>query len=463
MLNNISFVLLFICLLLFNSAFASGKATYQRYCSACHDVGTANAPLISDKTYWQQRLKQAGSSSLLTHRVITGKNAMPPKGGCTNCSEDTLRKAVEFMLDGPSKQPQAVKNPHWINQLQLPLGFKIALYADNVPGARQMTLGDNGIVYVGTRDQGAVYALVPNETGTSAMKTIPLMHNLNHPNGVAYKDGALYIAEINRIIKLDNITSKLSHPPSATVVTNQLPNKAWHGYRYIKFSPDNWLYVSVGMPCNTCNYRNKEPKFGTIMRLKHNGKDLQIYAQGVRNSVGFDWQPESGSLWFSDNGQDLLGDNYPPDEINRAPRPGMDFGFPYYIANNQLAPGYEKPGPAIKHLSKPQYLLPAHVAPLGMMFYDKNQFPASYKHQMFLAEHGSWNRTKKVGYQVLIVRITEGHVKSAQTFIKGWLQGQTVLGRPVDIITLSDGSILISDDLNGFIYRVWYQGTPNKP
>lgn len=335
--------------------------------------------------------------------------------------------------------------------LQLPPGFKINIYA-NVPNARSMTLGDEGIVYVGTR-KDKVYAVVPNANKTEAEKVITLASNLDTPNGVAYHDGALYVAEITRILKFPDITHQLDRP-TPQVVSDQLPKQLDHGWRYIKFGPDGWLYIGVGMPCNIC--QPKDERFGTIMRMQPDGSQFEIYASGIRNTVGFAWQPWSKELWFTENGRDWLGDNLPPDELNRAPKAGLNFGFPYYFGKNIPDPKFsEAPLPVNNYV--PALLdLPAHVAPLGMTFYTGKQFPTAYHDQIFIAEHGSWNRSKKVGYEVIWVTLVNNKVINWRPFVSGWLKGQTDWGRPVDVLVMRDGSLLISDDKAGLIYRVSY-------
>ncbi|MEM1244658.1 MAG: PQQ-dependent sugar dehydrogenase [Pseudomonadota bacterium] len=343
-----------------------------------------------------------------------------------------------------------------LDKIHLPPGFKISIYA-HVPDARQMALGPDGVVFVGTRTQGKVFALLPNETMTLAKKIISIGNEFNYPNGVAFKDGNLYVGEIDRIIEYKNIMQQLDAKPKSIIINKQLPNKRWHGYRYIKFGPDNWLYVGIGMPCNTCNYRNSNPKFGTIMRMREDGKDLQIYAKGIRNTMGFAWQPQTKVLWFSDNGQDWMGDNLPPDEINRAPKTGMDFGFPFFYGDNITAPDYVNKNISKQGMTPPAWQLPAHVAALGVAFYTGKMFPAKYKDALFLAEHGSWNRSKKIGYQVVAVDIKEGKVIAVKPFAYGWLQGENVWGRPVDVLVMPDGALLVSDDHAGVIYRISYQ------
>ncbi len=348
----------------------------------------------------------------------------------------------------------ANENP--LSQLMLPKGFSIAVYAKNIDGARQLTVDAHGVVYVGSRGEGKVYALMPNASKTKAKNVITLLNDLNYPNGVSFHDGKLYVGELNQvsIYKLSRSKNSIKVIPDGVI--GSFPNKRWHGYKYIKFSPKGELYTAVGMPCNTCFYRDTQPIFGTIVKI-NSTDDIEIMARGVRNSVGFDWQPKSGSMWFTDNGQDMLGDDTPPDELNRISRKGEDFGFPYVYGDNVTAPDYiGKPAPS--NLTKPEHKFQAHVAPLGMTFYTGHQFPKSYQNQMLIAQHGSWNRTTPVGYRIMLATLDGSKIKQVKPFIFGWLDKQNkVLGRPVDILNMPDGSILISDDYANAIYRVSYQ------
>lgn len=326
-----------------------------------------------------------------------------------------------------------------LNQLKLPAGFAISIYAQ-VPDARSMTLGKNGIVYVGTRELGKVYALIPNKDRSKAKAVHVIAQGLAMPNGVAYYQGDLYVAQMDKISKYVDITTHLKNP-KAQLMTN-LPNKRWHGWRYIKFGPDGWLYVAIGAPCNVCV---KKSPFATIMRMRPNGTDQQIYATGVRNSVGFDWNPLNHKMWFTDNGRDWLGNNRPPDELNYAPHAGMNFGFPYYYGKNIPDPRFGKLKSS-KGMTPAAQDLGPHVATLGMSFYKDNQ--------IIIAEHGSWNRSKKIGYRLTLVRLKGNQPVSYQPFVTGWLQGQSNWGRPVDILVMPDRSLLVSDDEAGVVYRI---------
>lgn len=341
-----------------------------------------------------------------------------------------------------------------LNTMQLPKGFHISVYTDNVPGARQMTLGNDGTVYIGSQGTGKVYALVNNDQNfNSQPEVITIASGLNNPNGVAFRNGKLYVAETNRILRYDNIADHLKHPPKPTIIRDQLPNKRHHGLRYIKFGPDNLLYMGVGAPCNVCISKN--PIFGTIVRMQPDGKNLQIYATGIRNTVGFAWSPVDNKLWFTDNGRDWLGDNLPPDELNTAPRANMNFGFPYFYGKNKPDPKYGR-NKSSKGYTPSAFNLPAHVAALGMIFYTGTMLPKQYHNQILIAEHGSWNRSKKTGYRVSMVAMKGNKPVAYQPIIKGWRQGQSAWGRPVDLLMLPDGSLLISDDYNGVIYRLTY-------
>jgi len=339
-----------------------------------------------------------------------------------------------------------------LNKIKLPPNFHISVYA-KVPGAREMTLGDDSVVYVGSRNIGNVYALIPNENRTKAKKVVIIASELDMPNGVAFHKGNLYVAEVGRIMRYDNISQRLNHPSKPKLVTDKLPKKYHHGWRYIAFGPDDWLYISVGAPCNVCI--RKDPRFATIMRMRADGSDMQMFAQGVRNTLGFDWQPVTRKLWFTDNGRDWLGDNLPPDELNYAPRQGMNFGFPYFYGNNVPDPkfGHLK---SAKGMTPPVQNLNPHVAALGMKFYTGKMFPKDYHNQIIIAEHGSWNRSKKIGYRLTIVRLKENKAVSYKPFVTGWLQGQSNWGRPVDLLVMPDGSLLVSDDYAGVVYRISY-------
>jgi len=338
--------------------------------------------------------------------------------------------------------------------ITLPPGFSISVYAANVPGARSMTLGTNGTLFVGSRSEGKVYAIVDRNGDSNADEVLTIASGLRSPNGVAFRDGALYVAEINRVIRFDAIESRLKNPPKAVVVNASFPNKSHHGWKFIRFGPDGRLYVPVGAPCNVCE--EKDPRFASIMRMNPDGSKLELFARGVRNTVGFDWHPRSGELWFTDNGRDWLGDNQPPDELNRAPTLGLHFGFPYLHGRGIPDPEYGKN----RHMDEfvlPEMELGPHVASLGMRFYTGTMFPESYRDQIFIAEHGSWNRSDPSGYRITLVRLRENRAISYEVFAQGWLKNGSAWGRPVDLQIMPDGSLLVSDDKADTIYRISYR------
>jgi glucose/arabinose dehydrogenase len=343
-----------------------------------------------------------------------------------------------------------------LNTIKLPQGFKIEVFAE-VPDARSMAVSPSGIVYVGNKDKDKVYAVQDTNGDNKADKRWVLASGLNMPNGVAFHDGDLYVAEVSRILKLQGIESKLENPPSPTVISDDYPSETHHGWKYIAFGPDGKLYVPVGAPCNICESKNEI--FASITRLNKDGSGREIFAKGVRNSVGFTWHPETKELWFTDNGRDSMGDNIPSCELNHAPKSGLHFGYPYCHEGSVKDPEFGNKRPC-SDFSPPADKLGPHVAPLGLKFYNGTMFPESYKNQIFVAEHGSWDRSKKSGHNVSLVRFNNNKVSGHEVFASGWLNDATqkVWGRPVDILVLKDGSLLISDDQAGVIYRVTYAG-----
>ena len=341
--------------------------------------------------------------------------------------------------------------------ISLPPGFSISIYADNVPNARSMALSPNNVLFVGSRKAGNVYAVIDKDGDSIADEVLIIAQDLNMPNGVAFLDGDLYVAEVHRIIKFRDIEKRLRNPGAPEIIFDALPHEKWHGWKFIKFGPDGKLYVPIGAPCNVCEPDN--PLFASITRMNKDGSDFEFFAQGVRNSVGFDWHPETHELWFTDNGRDMLGDNLPPDELNHAPRAGLHFGFPYLHGNSVTDPEYGTKQGDIA-VTKPAQELGPHVASLGMLFYAGSMFPPEYTNQIFIAEHGSWNRSEPIGYRISIVRLENSKPTGYEVFAQGWLQKHRVLGRPVDIEMMPDGSMLVSDDYSDRIYRIVYRSTP---
>ncbi|MDG2376374.1 MAG: PQQ-dependent sugar dehydrogenase [Woeseiaceae bacterium] len=336
-----------------------------------------------------------------------------------------------------------------LSDISLPDGFSIEVWTDEVPNARSLTLGESGTVFVSTRRDGRVYAVTQNDDDSPVVTTIA--EGLRMPNGIAFKDGALFVAENHRIIRYDNIETSLESIPDPVVVIDTLPTERHHGWRYIDFGPDNKLYIALGAPCNVCEWEGS----ANISRMNPDGSGQEVFAEGVRNSVGFAWHPETGELWFTDNGRDMLGDDIPPGELNRAPEAGMHFGFPYCHGDNVSDPEFGNKR-SCSEFEPPAQKLGAHVAPLGVIFYTGGMFPEEYRNQVLIAEHGSWNRSRKIGYRLSMVRMSNGEPTAYDVFAKGWLIDEEVSGRPVDLLQLEDGSILLSDDQNESIYRIIY-------
>jgi len=334
--------------------------------------------------------------------------------------------------------------------ITVPAGFTIEVFAD-VPNARSLALGDNGTVFVANRRGDSIYAVVNGSGGQR--EVLELDSGLNTPNGIAFFEGDLYVAEIDRVLRYANIETSLRNMPPAEVLDIDLPSETHHGWRYIGFGPDRKLYISIGAPCNICD----RDGYGRIVRMNPDGSGREVFASGIRNSVGFTWQPGSGDLWFTDNGRDMLGDDLPPDELNHVTAAGQHFGYPYCHAGYILDPEFGA-GKSCSDYAPPAQRLGPHVASLGLKFYTGTEFPEHYQGQIFIAEHGSWNRSEKIGYRVSLARLEEGKVVAYEVFADGWLQGQRVTGRPVDLLVLDDGSLLVSDDHAGRIYKISYKG-----
>jgi len=339
------------------------------------------------------------------------------------------------------------------DRIDLPPGFRIEVFADQLPEARSMALSENGTLFVGTREQNEVYALRDANDDGRADSVYTLASGLDTPNGVAVRNGDLYVAEIARVLRYDNIEGRLADPPDPAVVTDAFPSDEHHGWKYIDFGPDDSLYVPVGAPCNVCDPGDP---YAAIHRLAPDGSGPEIVARGVRNTVGFDWHPETGHLWFTDNGRDWWGDDRPPDELNRLTRPGQHFGYPHVHGEGLLDPEFGE-GYDPSAFKPPVQTLGPHVAALGMTFYTGTQFPDEYRGHVFIAEHGSWNRSTKIGYRVTMVRLNEAGVPTGyEPFATGWLRDGDNWGRPVDVLQTPDGALLVSDDQTGTIYRITY-------
>jgi len=359
----------------------------------------------------------------------------------------------------------AVRNPikgaqakDYLENIKLPKGFSIEIYTEGVVGARSMALGDKGTVFVGTRGlradpnrKGPVYAVVDSDSDYKADTVHVIAEGLYMPNGVAFRDGSLYVAEPNKVTRYDNIEENLKSPQKPVLINDSFPSEAHHGWKYIGFGPDGKLYLPVGAPCNICE---SSDDYAVINRINADGTDKEIVAKGVRNTVGFDWHPETGQLWFTDNGRDLWEDDLPPDELNVVEKDGQHFGFPYEYGKSlrdgefDIPKNVEFTGSALE--------LAAHTAPLGMTFYRGDMFPEKYKNQILIPHHGSWNRSKAAGHYINLVSLVDGKPQAPELFASGWLLEEGDWGRPVDILELPDGSILVSDDQAGVIYRISY-------
>jgi len=367
------------------------------------------------------------------------------------CHHAMLFSALLLLLLSPSGCSSAEID---LSGVRLPPGFAIEVYSDKVPGARSLARGAKGTLFVGTRGEGKVYAVVERKGATRGKQVVIIAKGLEMPNGVAFRNGSLYVAEVSRVLRFDDIENRLANPPAPVVVNDTFPSKTHHGWKFIRFGPDGRLYVPVGAPCNACEER--DPRFASILRMDPDGKNLEIFARGVRNTVGFDWHPETRELWFTDNGRDWLGDDRPPDELNRAPVAGLHFGFPYRHGKDISDPKYGK-GRRPDEFVPPERELGPHVASLGMRFYAGTMFPKEYRGQIFIAEHGSWNRSEPVGYRVTLVRLTGRRAVSYEVFAQGWLRAGAAWGRPVDLEIMPDGSLLVSDDKAGAVYRIYYR------
>lgn len=344
-----------------------------------------------------------------------------------------------------------------IDQLNLPEGFEVDVYG-RAKNARSMVMSPEGTLFIGSRSGGDVFALRDTDGDFKADEKYTLATGLNMPNGVAFKDGDLYVAEVSKLWKFENIETNLENPPAPKLIYDDLPKDRHHGWKYIAFGPDDKLYVPIGAPCNICESKNEY--YTSILRMNADGSDREIYVTGVRNTVGFTWHPETGDLWFTDNGRDMLGDDSPPCELNRATEKGQHFGYPYCHAGMLKDPEFGDKRPCEDFVAPAQNLGP-HVAPLGLKFYTASMFPEVYRGKIIIAEHGSWNRSSEAGHtghMLTLVGESNGQGTSYEPFITGWLNKETnkAWGRPVDILVLEDGSILVSDDLSGTIYRITY-------
>jgi len=342
-----------------------------------------------------------------------------------------------------------------LNKISLPEGFKIETFATEVENVRAITQSDNGIYYAGSRGAGNIYALIDLDKDNVIDKQVIIFKDLTYPTGIVWHNGDLYFTEINRVLKVINIDEVYDKNPTYEIVNDNFPTDEHHGWKYLDFGPDDKLYVPVGAPCNVCD--KEDERYASIMRMNADGSKLEVFAKGVRNSVGFDFHPVTKNLFFTDNGRDWMGDDMPFCELNTAAKNGLHFGFPYCHSGVWLDDKFGKNKNCEDYVSPLQNLGP-HTAPLGMAFYKGTQFPETYNNAIFIAEHGSWNRSKKIGYRISMVRLDEnGQSKGYEIFAEGWLDDGKVWGRPADVHMKNDGSLLITDDFANAIYRVTYE------
>jgi len=358
--------------------------------------------------------------------------------------------ASMFILFGLALSQSRVYAEVDLDDISLPSGFEIEVYAD-VPNARSLALGEDGVIFVSNRRGNSVYAVVPQSNANP--QVIKIVSGLSMPNGIAFYDGDLYIAEVERVLRFSDIADRLNDMPTPEVLDIELPGEKHHGWRYIGFGPDGKLYIAIGAPCNICD--RGDEGFAQIIRVNPDGSERETYAEGVRNSVGFTWHPETDELWFTDNGRDRMGDDIPPDELNHAPQSGLHFGYPYCHGGDIPDPEFGE-GSNCEDYTPPAQELGPHVAALGVKFYTGDMFPSEFHEQLFIAEHGSWNRSKKIGYRISLVSLENGTPVSYDVFAEGWLRRKKASGRPVDLLVLADGSLLVSDDDAGKLYRISY-------
>ena len=340
-----------------------------------------------------------------------------------------------------------------LEALRLPPGFQISVFAE-LTNPRQLALSESGIVYAGSFRAGNLYGVIDADSDGSADKVVTIDHDLTLPTGIAIQDGDLYVGAVNKLLVYQNIDQTFESSPEPFVLYDELPEEKHHGWKYLGFSPEDNLFFNIGAPCNVCEKEN--PWFATIMSLDLDREPLQpeIFASGVRNTAGFSWHPGTGELWFTDNGRDLLGDDTPSCELNRAPKAGLHFGFPYMHASSVIDPEFGAPAFPVE---PPEVELGPHVAPLAMKFYTGTMFPERYRGKIFIAEHGSWNRTPEAGHTGYNITMVNPETGATTILIDGWLKNNVAWGRPTDILEMPDGSLLIADDHANVIYRLTYE------
>ena len=431
---------------------------YQANCAACHGAKMEGllGPALTPHDWTMGALTRENLVKVITKGVPD--TDMP--AWSSSLSAEQIGQLADYILaansgkKAPSASAAKPAETALLGGFKLPKGFHISVYADDVPTARSLAVSDSGIVYAGSRKAGKIYALVPRADKQSA-DVVTVAEGLENPIGVTLMNGALYVGEIGRVIRFDQIDKHYAQKPSYQVVKVSLPNDKWHGEKIIRTGPDGKLYIPVGAPCNICD--TDKTRSAKIYRMNPDGSQLEEVARGVRNTVGFAFHPTTKQLWFTDNGRDEMGDNTPSCELNLVSKPGLHFGFPYCHGGVVPDPVFGK-GRTCEEFEPPVAKLGPHVAPLGLAFYTGKQFPEIYRNNLFVAEHGSWNRDNKIGYTVRLITLYGNKVVSDTSFIDGFLRGDDVVGRPVDVAQLADGSLLVSDDHGGRVFRVTYDG-----
>lgn len=376
------------------------------------------------------------------------------------CSSSSPEKETEEVEKEPVEETELTTSEGLeLDAISLPDGFEIEVFA-RVDNARSMVLTENGTLFVSNRGSDKVYALKDTDGDWKADEKYVIASDMRMPNGIAFKDGSLFVAEVSKLWRFDDIEENLSSPTEPVLIYEDYPTEGHHGWKFIAFGPDGKLYIPVGAPCNICE--SDDEIYASITRMNPDGSDREVYAHGVRNTVGFTWHPETGEMWFTDNGRDRLGDNEPPCELNRVTEAGQHFGYPYCHGGYLKDPEFGDKYPCDDFVKPAQNLGP-HVAPLGVKFYTEDAFPAKYKNMIFIAEHGSWNRSPEAGHtghKITMVKEENGEGVAYEDFATGFLNKETnrAWARPVDLVFASDGSMLVSDDLAGTIFRIYYKG-----
>ncbi len=425
-----------------------GGKLYQQHCAACHGGEREGGvgPNLADAIWLKVKANQASIAQFIAQGSVA--LGMPAWKGVLG--DEQINSLAKYLLNPGA----ATKSATPLTGFVLPPGFSISLYSDQTPGARSLAVSAKGIVYAGSRTAGKIYALEDTNGDKLADKITLVASGLDSPQGVTLLDGDLYVAEISRVLRFVQIDKNFASKPRYQIVKDDLPKDKWHGEKIIKAGPDGKLYIPIGAPCNVCN--KEDEVYSKIWRMDPDGSHFEEYARGIRNSVGIAWKPDTQEMWFTDNGRDMLGDNLPSCELNYAPHKGMHFGFPYCQGGIVPDPEFGSLH-SCSEFTPPAFKVGPHVAPLGLAFYTGKQFPEAYSGQLFVAEHGSWNRSKKIGYRVSLATIVNNEVATYTPFLEGFLRaGEEVVGRPADIAFLADGSMLVSDDFAGKIYRVSY-------